>query len=116
MDESDQSIRSALLSTLAFLASAEEQRGFAQKVEYEDYEGEFACWWFDEFYPDEPRALAMFTSGQLAALREFSAVFEACHTSLAHESFSIDQLLANSEWRAVIARARETLDRIEHAP
>ena len=116
MTESDRNIRDSLLSTLKFLSSTDEQRSFAEEVRYEDYEGEFACWWFDTFYPDEPRSSVMFDVEQLAALREFTATFEASHLALGRQSFSINQLLARGEWQTLMTKARDTLHAVSRAP
>jgi hypothetical protein len=63
MNETETNIRQSLLSTLSFLSSEAQQREFAAKVPYKSYAGEFACWWFDTFYPDEPEALVLTPTG-----------------------------------------------------
>jgi hypothetical protein len=108
MTEAEASIRESLLNTLSFLASETQQREFAAKVFYASYQDEFACWWFDTFYPDEPSALHMFIETQLAILRSFSEVFDRNLTQLGDGELPVEQLLQKSEWQAVVASARTT--------
>lgn len=106
MTETEANIRESLLTTLSFLASETQQREFAAKVYYATYHDEFACWWFDTFYPEEPSALQMFSPSQLAALKAFSGTFEKNLDALGDEPLKIDQLQAKSEWKTVVASAQ----------
>jgi hypothetical protein len=115
MTETQQNIRDSLLTTLAFLASESQQKEFAAKVHYDSYEDEFACWWFDTFFPDEPDALEMFTSKQLAALEAFSSAFDECLREVGCEARTIEQLQARIEWRFFTAVAEETLAKVGDA-
>jgi hypothetical protein len=115
MTEAQQSIREALLTTLSFLASADKQREFASKVFYSSYQDEFACWWFDDFLPDEPGATEMFTPRQLVVLREFSCKFDSCLESIGAVVMDINSLLQSSEWQALIAKAKETSLKVTNA-
>lgn len=115
MTEAQQNIRESLLTTLSFLASIEEQRKFASKVFYSSYQDEFACWWFDNFLPDEPGAAEMFTPLQLVVLREFSRMFDTCLESIGSVVMDIDSLLQSSEWQALVAKAKETSLKVTNA-
>jgi hypothetical protein len=112
--ESDTNLRQSTLDTLAFLASSEQQRAFAAKVYYEDYVGEFTCWWFDSFLPDNALSRRRYSPKEFDALLAFSAVFERRIRALGQRSRSIDELLAEPAWQLVIrdaAATRESLDR-----
>lgn len=115
MTETLKDIRASLLTTLAFLASERQQREFAAKVPYASYQGEFACWWFDTFFPDEPEALEMFDLKQLDALRHFSAAFDSCLQAVGNGELSIESLLALDEWQTLISRAQQTLVEVQDA-
>jgi hypothetical protein len=106
MTKTEATIRESLLNTLSFLSSTSQQREFASKVPYDSYAGEFACWWFDTFYPDEPTAAVMFDPTELLALRAFSENFDRNLTALSDEGFSIDELQATAEWKAIVESAR----------
>ena len=115
MTEAQQGIREALLTTLSFLASVEEQREFASQVFYFSYQDEFAGWWFDNFLPDEPSATEMFTPWQLGVLREFSCMFDSCLESMGAVVMDMDSLLQSSEWQALIAKAKDTSLKVTNA-
>lgn len=115
MTEALEDIRASLLSTLAFLASEKQQREFAAKVPYASYQGKFACWWFDTFFPDEPEALEMLNLKQLDALRHFSAAFDRCLKAVGNDQLSIESLLALAEWQTLISRAQQTLVEVQDA-
>lgn len=115
MAETLEDIRTSLLTTLAFLASEKQQREFAAKVPYASYHGEFACWWFDTFFPNEPEALEMFKLKQLDALRHFSAAFDRCLQAVGNDALSIESLLALAEWQTLISRAQQTLVEVKDA-
>ena len=104
--ETEVNIRESLLSTLSFLASPTQQAAFAAKVPYASYEGEFACWWFDTFFPEAPNARAMFTAEQLAELVAFSELFNHSLKVLLAETRSFEALQTHSEWKAVVAAAQ----------
>ena len=106
MTETESNIRESLLDTLPFLASEEKQREFAARVPYASYQGEFACWWFDTFFPEEPSALRMFSARQLATLRSFSEVFERNYAAIGNAEQSISELLRKPEWQAIVVSAR----------
>jgi hypothetical protein len=116
VNEAEANIRESLLNTLSFLASEAQQREFAAEVFYASYQDEFACWWFDTFYPDEPSALAMFNSRQLSALTAFSQVFDRNLETIGDEVLTIDQLQSKPEWQAVVASAKETCANFNCAP
>ena len=107
MTEAETNIRQSLLDTLLFLASEEAQREFSKKRHYAAYQGEFACWWFDTFFPDEPDALRMFSGSELAILQEFSASFDQTLTAIGMSPLSIEELLAKVEWKTMVAEARK---------
>lgn len=109
MTEAQENIRESLLTTLAFFASEKQQREFAAKVSYTSYQGEFACWWFDTFFPDNQGALEMFTPTQLSALRLFSRALDNCLRDIGNGTLAIEQLHALAEWQTLIAKAQETL-------
>jgi hypothetical protein len=113
MAESQENIRSSLMSTLSFLASEAQQQEFASKVYYGCYQGEIACWWFDTFFPDEPSATEMFTVKQLISLRAFSTAFDTCLESLGYEQMTIQQLQAHPEWKLLVLKAKTTLSELE---
>lgn len=106
MTESEANIRESLLNTLSFLSSTAKQREFATKVPYLCYASEFACWWFDTFYRDEPNASAMFGATELRALRAFSEDFDRTLADFSDEGLSIEQLQATAEWKAIVESAR----------
>jgi hypothetical protein len=115
MTEAQENIRESLITTLMFLASETKQQEFAAKVPYASYQGEFACWWFDTFFPEEPGASEMFTPRQLVALNSFSATFDDCLKVVGNETFTIEQLQALTVWKGLIARARVALLEINDA-
>ena len=116
MTESQEDIRSSVLTTLSFLASETQQQGFASKVYYACYQDEFACWWFDDicFDPDESGALEMFTAEQLSALRVFSTTFDLCSEALGSRLMTIQQLQEKAEWQSIVLKAKETLLKFEN--
>ena len=97
MTETESNIRESLLSTLSFLASKEEQIAFAAKVYYASYQVEFACWWFDTFYPEEPNSLVMFSEKQLAILKAFTLAFGTNIEALGSAEMSIEDLQCNPQ-------------------
>jgi hypothetical protein len=107
MTETEANVRESLLKTLSFLASEPQQREFAERVSYASYQGEFACWWFDTFFPDEPSALHMFTAPQLTILKSFSEVFERNFEALGNAELPLVELHHRPEWRAIVCAARE---------
>ena len=113
MTESESSIRESLLSTLSFLASEHEQLEFAAKVFYKDYLGEFACWWFDDFYPDEPSTAVMFEPNQVTALRSFSEEFERSITSIDSDGLTMQQLQSTVEWQNVVKAAEDAISSLK---
>jgi len=115
MIEAEANIRESLLQTLSFLASMEQQREFAARVQYDCYQDEFACWWFDTFYLDEPSALRMFSAVQLSELRTFSDAFDNCTRPLDGRNLSLAQLQESPEWKAVAAHAQSTLLALQNA-
>lgn len=115
MTETQKNIRASLIDTLTFLASEPKQTEFAAKVHYDSYQGEFACWWFDTFSPDEPDVLEMFTSEQLDALRAFSGAFDECLRKVGFEAQTIEQLQARIEWQSLTSKAEETLGKVGDA-
>lgn len=114
MDEAEANIRESLLDTLSFLASETEQLQFATKVFYKAYQDEFACWWFDTFYPEEPSALRMFTRDQLATLVSFSECFDRELKVIGDERLTIEQLQDKPAWQAVVAKAKEALSKLQN--
>ena len=106
MTEVEANIRESLLNTLSFLASEAKQREFAARVFYASYQSEFACWWFDTFYPEEPSALNMFSSPQLAILKSFSETFDRNLVALGYGDHTLEDLLQKPEWRAVVSGAQ----------
>lgn len=115
MIEAETSIRESLLNTLSFLASEAQQREFASKVFYASYQDEFACWWFDTFYPDEANMSRIFNEAQLAILRSFSTSFGRVLVKLGDSERTIEQLLQEPEWRSVVATASAALTQITSA-
>lgn len=113
MTESEANIRESLLNTLSILSSTAKQRKFAMKVSYRSYASEFACWWFDTFYPDEPNASAMFGATELRTLRAFSEEFDRNLSVLSDEGLSIEKLQATAEWRAIVESARTAFRELE---
>lgn len=105
MDESGVNIRNHQLDTLYFLSSEAEQREFASKVFYPEYQSEFACWWFDMFYPDKPDSLEMYSMSELEILKRFSTVFDECLDALGFEDMTIEQLQATTAWKAIVSAA-----------
>jgi len=114
MTEAEVSIRESLLSTLSLIASEAAQREFAEKVPYSSYQDEFACWWFDTFFPDDPSASHMFSAGQIELLKDFSDIFDMSLLALS-EDLTIEQLLAKPEWQAVVMKAQKTLAQFQNA-
>ena len=114
MTESETKIRESLLDALSFLASVTEQLEFATKVSYAAYQDEFAHWWFDTFFPEDPKARNMFNPTQLEILMAFSKTFEQCDT-LDGKHLTIQQLQATTEWQKVIVSAQVALSKLEIA-
>ena len=100
------------MDTLAFLASPEEQRSFAAKVHYDDYVGEFACWWFDSFLPDNPLSRGRYSAAEFEALVAFSASLDKHLAALPTRPRSIDELLAEPIWALVVREASRTLNSV----
>ena len=115
MTEAHENIRASLLNTLSFLASQTQQQEFAAKVFYDSYQDEFACWWFDTFFPNEQDALEMFTAKQIAILRRFTNAFENCLKTLGSGPLRIEQLHAKAEWQSLIVEAQATVSDVENA-
>lgn len=115
MTEAETSIRKSLLDTLAFLASETQQREFAAQIFYASYQDEFACWWFDTFYPDEPDALHMFNEAQTTILRSFSEAFSRNLVELGDGAHTIEQLLQRPEWQRVVATAGTAVTQLASA-
>ena len=113
MNKTELNIRQSLLSTLTFLASEYQQLDFAAQVQYASYQGEFSCWWFDTFFPEEPEATRMFSSRQLSILTGFSEHFNRSLAELPSAPFSIQQLLATPQWKSVIAKAQEAMREVQ---
>ena len=114
MTETEANIRRSILDTLRFLSSEAEQRTFASKVFYRSYQGEFACWWFDTFYPEDPSAHAMFSSHEFAVLKAFSLAFDQQLSAIGLGDIDIEQLLARPEWKLVIASAHDARAKLQH--
>ena len=72
MNTPEDDIKESILRTLSFLASKDQQRKFAEKVYYDVYQDEFACWWFDTFFPEEH----IFSKDKKAILSDFSKKFD----------------------------------------
>ena len=106
MDETDANLRASTLDTLQFLASPTEQRRFAAKVFYENYAGEFACWFFDSFLPENPFTHARYTAQELSTLNDFSQRFDQLLQSLADRPLTINALLNDPQWREVVSAAQ----------
>lgn len=115
MNEAEKSIRDGLVGTLEFLSSPPQQREFAANVHYDSYDDEFACWWLDEFYPDEPIAKQMFTSKQLQILVKFTQLFESNLAVLGVEKRSIEELHGTPEWQMIVHAAEEALHALHQA-
>lgn len=115
MNEAERSIRDSLIHTLRFLASEVQQAEFAAKVHYDVYQDEFACWWFDTFYPDEPEATAMFSDAELKTLRDFSSIFGHATNELKNLPMSIQALQATRQWASVVAGALEATAKLQGA-
>ena len=113
MTEAEASIRESLLSTLSFLASASEQRDFAAKVTYSVYQDEFACWWFDTFYPEDSSIRHIFSPDQLRILVTFSKTLEQALMPLEEKQLTIHQLQATDEWQTIVASANEARSKLE---
>ena len=113
MTKSEVNIRDSLLSTLSFLASEQEQLEFASNTYYKDFVGEFACWWFDTFYPEEQSAGAMFSLNQINLLRHFSDVFKRGVDAIDSDGLSMMQLQNEVEWQAVMSAARDTISALK---
>ncbi|MFC3717303.1 hypothetical protein ACFONC_14220 [Luteimonas soli] len=99
MNPNYSSIRSSLLETLEFLASTEKQRRFARETYYRSYQDEFACWWLDEYHPEEAVASGMFTPEQAEILDAFSTCLDANTEQLGDQPLTIEQLQATLQWQ-----------------
>ena len=106
MDETDKNLRKATLDTLSFLASPEQQREFAAKVHYDNYPGEFACWWFDSFIPESPYTEKRYTNNELTVLHQFSQRLDELLKRLDDKPRTIDSLIGNPDWAEVIVSAK----------
>jgi len=115
MTEHEASLRESLISTLEFLASEQMQREFAEKVFYRSYQDEFACWWFDTFFPEDQSTTHMFNEHQIAELKQFSSIFDANLCTINDEYMPIEQLLANPQWKEVVESAQKAIASIQNA-
>jgi hypothetical protein len=117
MDSEALGFRESCVNNLRFMASHDEQRDFAARVHYDDYEGEFSCWWFDDLVFDSlPHGTDLirrsFSSIELIALAKFTAIFEGLDHSLGNVDRTIDELLDNPDWLKVVEAAAEVLDSV----
>jgi hypothetical protein len=115
MTDAEANIRESLISTLQFLGSEEMQIEFAAKVPYRTYQDEFACWWFDTFFPEDQSTSHMFTENQLNELKTFSLAFNSSLSTLNDGDLSIQQLLAKPQWQSVILSAKKALSLVQNA-
>ena len=106
MNKPEDDIKGSLLNTLHFLASEEEQQEFAKKVNYEAYQDEFACWWFDTFYPEEH----IFNKEQNSILIEFSETLCKNIELLGSNKLTIEQLQKQPEWQLIVASAKNAYE------
>jgi hypothetical protein len=113
MDERCESIRVRAFSVLAFLASRETQRMFADRNHFPSYQGEFWCWWSDTFTPDD---LVCFSAIELPAFKEFAEQFDSLYRSLGNEPTTIENLLASPIWGEVVSSAEHACARLGIEP
>jgi hypothetical protein len=82
-------------------------------VHFEDYASEFYSWWFDDFHPESELFRATFSDAETAALKRFSAQWEAADARLGDEPRGISQLLSQDDWQLVVNAARGALTDLE---
>jgi len=115
MTEDEADIRESLIKTLEFLGSEKMQIEFANKVFYNTYHDEFACWWFDTFLPENQFIRNMFTQNQINELKTFSLVFDACLSTFNDGDLPMQKLLENPQWQTVISSANKALASVQNA-
>jgi len=109
MNKPEDDIRESLLNTLHFLASEEEQQEFAKKVYYDTYHDEFACWWFDTFFPEDH----IFNKVQISILVEFSEIFDTNLDLIEDNKQTIEQLQKQPEWQKIVASAKNACEKLK---
>jgi len=112
MDDIAQAFRATRIDLLDFFADPKEQRSFAARVPYEDYESEFFCWWFDDFHPHSELFSRAFVASEIDTLSTFSAVWERESILFGQSSRPIDELLSTNGWHSVVEAARHALLRL----
>ena len=107
MNDIARGFRDSKLDLLELIASPEAQRTFASDVPYDDYASEFYCLWFDDFYPDSDLMHEAFLPEELDTLRSFSTAWEREDVVIKQTGRSIEELLANDNWRSVVEAAKQ---------
>jgi hypothetical protein len=112
MDEVAKGFRDSRLNLLDFFSKPLEQRAFASRVPCDAYAEEFYCWWFDDFYPESDLFRRSFQAEEIEALRSFSSVWAGRADAIGQLQRSVDDLLDDDGWRAIIEAARLARSRI----
>jgi hypothetical protein len=107
VDDDAKLFRNSRIGLLAFIASADQQQTFAAKVHYDNYASEFYCWWFDDFHPESDLFQRAFRPHEIELLSSFSAGWEQTDSAVGEVPRTIEALLANASWVALMAAARE---------
>ena len=112
MDEVAKGFRDSRLGLLDFFSNPQEQRAFASRIPCDDYAEEFYCWWFDDFHPESQLFRRSFDAPEIDVLRSFSTVWAGRADAIGQLQCSIDDLLDDDGWRAIIEAARLSKSRI----
>jgi hypothetical protein len=107
-------VRQQILSLLATLASAEDQRQYQRSVGFVHVPSELVCQWFDNWYhPDDENFRACFTTDELELLARFHHEFDDQLKQVPLEGEEIGDLLNNKHWKRVTTAARTALDGLQ---
>jgi len=110
--------RESCLDILKFYSDSTQQLDFASRVYYDDYEAEFACWWFDDLAFEQlpnPTGLIKqsFSVAEIAVLQKFTEKFDGLDQKLGDVDRTMNELLKNSDWLQLTQAASEAVDEIE---
>ena len=114
MDSTAIEFRNSALGILKFLSSPSEQKAFASKVEYIDYQSEFVCWWFDDLVMESlPKGTGLisqsFNESERLILWEFTKLFDQ---NIDSQDQPIDDLLQSPQWQLIVEAAKVAFGKI----
>ena len=108
-DELVATVRKGIVETLQLLARPEEQNAYPLPVEW-------FCFWFDDLYhPNSPAHHRAFSKTESEVLANFNDFFEAVSEQIGEPPATPDELRSISAWQELMAKAKETLLKLEDA-